>query len=92
MGRIRSKNFYSHYDLAGIYAFLGEKEKAYDILRILRKREEFPIVLYKWFKMDPLFDGIRNEPEFKQIEIDLDARYQAEHERVRKWFEENNML
>jgi molybdopterin converting factor small subunit len=43
-------------------------------------------------KTDPLFNSIRNEPEFQQIVKDVEAKYQAEHEKVRKWLEENKML
>jgi molybdopterin converting factor small subunit len=43
-------------------------------------------------KTDPLFDKIRNKPEFKQILAEMEAKYQAEHERVRKWLEEQEML
>jgi len=43
-------------------------------------------------KTDPLFNSIRNEPEFQQIVKDIESKYQAEHERVRKWLQENKML
>jgi hypothetical protein len=43
-------------------------------------------------KNDPLFIGIRNEPEFRQIVRDMEAKYQAEHERVRRWMEEKFTL
>jgi molybdopterin converting factor small subunit len=43
-------------------------------------------------KSDPLFNNIRNEPEFQQIVKDLEAKYQAEHERVRTWLEEQAKL
>ena len=43
-------------------------------------------------KADPLFASMRNEPEFQQIIRDVEAKYQAEHERVRKWLEEKGML
>ena len=43
-------------------------------------------------KHEPLFDSIRNEAEFQQIVRDVEAKYQAEHERVRKWLEEQGML
>jgi molybdopterin converting factor small subunit len=43
-------------------------------------------------KTDPLFNSIRNEPEFQQIVSDVEAKYQAEHERVKKWLEEQGML
>ena len=43
-------------------------------------------------KDDPMFSSIRDEPEFQQIVNDVEAKYQAEHERVRQWLEENDML
>jgi len=42
-------------------------------------------------KSDPLFAGIRDEPEFQQIVRDNEAKFQAEHERISKWLEENNL-
>jgi len=43
-------------------------------------------------KHDPLFDSIRGEEHFKRIEQGVESRCQAEHERVKKWIEENKML
>ena len=43
-------------------------------------------------KTDPSFVNIRNEQEFKQITTDVEGKYQAEHERVRKWLVEQGML
>ncbi|MGC1390762.1 MAG: hypothetical protein WA816_06970 [Bacteroidales bacterium] len=43
-------------------------------------------------KTDPFFNNIRNDPAFQQIARDIEAKYQAEHERVRKWLEEQGML
>ena len=48
--------------------------------------------MIKEIKNNPLFDTIRNEPEFEQIVRDIEAKYQAEHERVRKWLKERDML
>jgi hypothetical protein len=36
---------------------------------------------------DPLFNSIGNEPEFQKIIRNIEAKYQAEHVRVRKWIE-----
>ncbi len=82
-----------YYDLAGVYAFTGEKEKAYEILRIIDRYPIFPLSMVDDIKRyNPLFNSLRNEPEFQHIVRDMEAKYQAEHERVRKWLEENNML
>ena len=92
LNRLGARNYFSYYDLAGIYAFRGEKEKAYENLRIFNKRKEMPYAMVVTIKRDELFDNIRDEPEFQQIVRDIEAKYQATHERVRQWLEENDML
>ena len=84
---------WAYYDLADVYAFKGNKIKAYENLKNFNKRLRMP----SWFVDyvnggDPLFESIRNEPEFQQIARDVEAKYQAEHERVRKWLKERGML
>ena len=82
----------TYYDLAGVYAFRGEKDKAYKNLRIFNQTQRIPLWMAMLIKTDPLFNSIRNEPEFQQIVKDVEAKYQAEHERVRKWLEEQGKL
>jgi len=82
----------TYYDLASIYAFRGEKDKAFENLRIFNQRQKILFGMVTAFQNDPLFESIGDEPEFQQILSDVEAKYQAEHERVRQWLEENNML
>jgi hypothetical protein len=90
--RVRSKQFFTYYDLAGVYAFKGDKAEAYKNLRIFNQRKSEPYWIVDLINHDQLFQSIRNETEFIQIVKDTEAKYQAEHERVRKWLEENKML
>jgi len=92
LGRPYGQNF-AYYDLAGVYAFMGNKIKAFENLKNFNQGP-FGQVLWivKYIKTDPLFKSIRNEPEFQQIVRDVEAKYQAEHERVRKWLEEQGTL
>ena len=93
LNRPWAQELYPYYDLAGVYAFRGDKVKAFKNLRIYNQRQEPEgLWMVSLIKADPLFDNIRNEPEFQQIVRDVEARYQAEHERVRKWLEEQGML
>jgi tetratricopeptide (TPR) repeat protein len=86
------QKLYSYYDLAGVYAFRGEKDKAYKNFRIFNQMQKIPKWMSTYIKIDPLFNSIRNEPEFQKIAKDIEAKYQAEHERVRKWLEEQGTL
>ena len=92
LGRYRTEQYFTYYDLASIYAFLGDKEKAYDNLRLFNQRQ----IMHSWYvrlvKNDYLFDSIKDEPEFQQIVKDMEVKYQEEHERVRQWLEENEMM
>jgi TolB-like protein/tetratricopeptide (TPR) repeat protein len=87
-----SEKIYWVYPLAGIYACRGDKDKAYENLKVFNQNESFTLMWVTSIKNNPLFDSIRNEPEFQQIVRDVEAKYQKEHERVRKWLEEQGML
>ena len=93
LGRIAStQEFKTYYVLAQVFAFRGEKDKAYENLKIFSQRRFIPYGLVVEIKNHPLFNSIRDEPEFQQIVREIEAKHQAEHERVRQWLEENEML
>jgi TolB-like protein/Tfp pilus assembly protein PilF len=81
-----------YYDLAAVYANLGEKERALVNLKIYNQKSYPNSWIRTGIKHDPAFKSIRNEPEFQQIARDIEAKYQTEHERVKKWLEEQGML
>jgi len=92
LDRNQHKDIHTYHTLAAIYAFRGDKDKAYEYLRLINQRQRMPLWMIRVLKDAPLFDSIRDEPEFQQIVREVEAKYQAEHERVRKWLEENDML
>lgn len=84
---------YSYYDLAASYAFLGKKELAYAYLEKFDQRNTFyPLRRRVIMKHDPFFDSFRNEERFQKIQKNIENKYQAEHERVRKWLEGQGLL
>ena len=92
LGRQIETSKFAHYDLSAAYAWLGDKQKAFHYLNEFNKRRFIPLWLVVQLKIDPLFETIRDEPEYQQIVKDFEAKYQAEHERVRMWLVENDML
>jgi len=87
-----SKSSAAQYDLAATYAFIGETGKAYKYLEEVNKKSDSSLWWILMMKDDPLFQSIRNETEFQNIVKNMEAKYKAEHERVRKWLEEQGML
>ncbi|MBN1182571.1 MAG: tetratricopeptide repeat protein [Bacteroidales bacterium] len=92
LGREMSSQKSSQYDLAAVYAFLGDKTKAYQYLDDFNTLNIYPKWWISYAKYDNMFESIRNEVRFQKILQNMEAKYQAEHERVRKWLEENDML
>jgi len=91
LGRPQASTRYSYYDLASIYAFRGDREPAMENLRLFNRRPTMPFYVAGFMNKDPLFESIRDEPEFQQIVRDVEVKSRAEHERVRQWLEENEM-
>lgn len=88
---------YSYYNNAGIYAFLGEEARAFEYLRLFNQDLpdnifELSIDMLTLIQNDPLFDGIRDEPEFHEILSNVEARYQVRREKVRNWMEKNEIF
>jgi tetratricopeptide (TPR) repeat protein len=92
LGRGHESLFGAHFDMAEIYAFSGDKEKAYQSLDIAINQPLYPkwwVILYKYV---PYFDSIRDEPRFQNILKKVEAKYQVNHERVGKWLEEKGLI
>jgi tetratricopeptide (TPR) repeat protein len=92
LGRLHAIEKWYHFDLAEQFAFLGDKEKAYYYLDEVNKNQAFPLYWVILFQHEPFFNSFRHEPRFQKILKDVEAKYQAEHERVGKWLEEKGLL
>ncbi len=83
---------WAFYDLARIYSFKGDKGNAIKNLKLFSQNKNCEIWMLTHIKNDPLFNNIRNEPEFYQIVNAIETNYGAVHERVRNWLESQGML
>jgi len=94
LNRRYARNAAAYYDLACIYAYRGDKKNAYKNLHIYNDKigeTEVKSMLW-WFKHDPFFNNIRNEPEFQVIFREIETKYNKTYERVRKRLVEENIL
>jgi AraC-like DNA-binding protein/TolB-like protein/tetratricopeptide (TPR) repeat protein len=74
--------YYSHLYLAMIYSALGEKEKALAYLKEVNNKNTISRYITIYMQDYPLFDNIRNEPEFIKLSKEFEEKYQKEHERI----------
>lgn len=76
---------FSYYDLAGVYAFMGDRENAYENLKNFAKGKNSFLFLVTMLKHDPLFNKIRNESEFRDIVRKTEERYARVHADAGAW-------
>ena len=79
------------WSLAAVFAIRGDRSIALESFKQCSANTLHRVLINQMIT-DPRFDSIHDEPEFQHIVRDLEAKYQAEHERVRQWLEENHML
>ena len=72
--------------LTYIYAGLGNKAKALEYLRVVNSCPPFLYTCSQiaLFKINPMIDCIRKEPEYLEFLKNAEARYQEEHNKVEK--------
>ena len=76
------KAHFAHYDLAALYAFMGDQEKAYKELRLFGQIDYPPLWMVTLMNNDPLFESIRNEASFQQITAEVEHKHKEAHDRL----------
>jgi hypothetical protein len=74
--------------LAWTYSAMGEKENALKYLNEVNNRSTIPSWMITFMNDWPLFDNIRNEPEFQKLKKEFEKKYQKEHDRVARLLKE----
>jgi tetratricopeptide (TPR) repeat protein len=82
---------WAYYDIASIYSFRGDKENALKNLKLYSRNKNCELWMLTDMKFDPLLSNIRNEPEFIQIEKEMENKYQIVSAEVGKWIKEQRM-
>lgn len=78
---------------AGVYAYRGDKNEAYRYLNMFNQKcDAVDLMSLTYLERDPLLDNIRDEPEFQRLLREYEAKYEAGHESVRKWLDEQDSL
>jgi TolB-like protein/AraC-like DNA-binding protein len=89
-----SKLYLMHLGLTYSYAADGEKAKALEQLRILNSWDSnlYSCSQITGFRISPLLDCIRKEPEFKEFLKNAETRYQEERDKIQKLLHEEDLL
>lgn len=77
---------------AGYYSFRNDTTKAFEHMKLNLEKENFPIYNIRILKQDPLFDNIRELPEFQQLLSEIEAKFWKNNERIRNNLKKKGLL
>lgn len=92
LGRTAGDPCRNAYEIAGVQALLGKPDVVYEKLRKAGLCEKWDRYMLMLVNNDGMFRQYKDDPVFKSFVENVEVKYQAEHERVRQWLEENDML
>jgi hypothetical protein len=92
LGRSFKEQYENYLALTLVYAATGKKEKAYENLKIYNRKKVMSLWEVSLLERSPFFDAMKDDHEFRKIVGEMHAKYQAEHEKVRKWLEKQGKL
>ncbi len=79
-----ARSYNSLFNLATIYAIINEKQKSLHYLNMIKESKSISIQFINELNTNPMFDNLRNEPEFQEISNELEKKYLEEHEKIKK--------
>ena len=85
-------SIYKHYYLSMYYSCRNEKEKALEHLEQFSKQNNYYYWIIIFTPIEPLFDNIKNLPEFKDIFKEIETRFWKNHERLKSSLEKKKLI
>jgi hypothetical protein len=79
-----ARRYISHFNLALIYSILNDKQKSLQYLGMIKKSPSVTLNFINDLKTNPMFDNVRQEPDFQKIARELEKKYLEEHEKIKK--------
>jgi len=85
-------SIYKHLSLAVYYSYRGDTENALDHMELFSQEDNYPYWYLLFFDIDPLFDNIKDHPEFRKFLNDIDIKFWRNHNQIKASLEEKDLL
>ena len=79
-----ARTYNSHFNLAIIYSILNDKQKSLHYLEMIKQSRSVSFHFIDELKTNPMFDNVRQYPDFQKIKKELEKKYLEEHEKIKK--------
>ncbi|MBI3483334.1 MAG: helix-turn-helix domain-containing protein [Bacteroidetes bacterium] len=84
-------SIYKNLNLMGYYAWMGDQQKAMEHMKLFSKEDNIQYWIL-FLADDPVFDNMRNLPEFKKAMAAIEKKFWDNHKKIRVMLEEKGLL
>lgn len=88
----KDKSIYKHLSLSVYYSYMADKKKAVEHLKLFSQEDNYFYWLTIFLRIDPLFDNIKDLPEFEEILNDIESKFWNYHKQIKTSLEEKELL
>jgi TolB-like protein/AraC-like DNA-binding protein/Tfp pilus assembly protein PilF len=87
------QSVYKHLSLAAYYSYMGDSVKAIEHMELFSHQEKYPYWYILFLGMDdPLFEPVKELPEFQQILSTIKVKFWRYHEQIKESLMEKGLL
>jgi len=86
------KSIYKHINLATYYAYKNDKEKAIEHFKLFSQQDNYHYWIILFLDIDPLMDNVRDLPEYKKTNRDVETKFWENHKKIRRSLEEKRLI
>ena len=81
-----------YYNLCAVYSLKGDTKKAIEQMKLFSTQKNIAYFRIRNLKDDPVFDNIRELPEFHTILSEIETRFWENHKRIKTSLEKKGLL
>jgi len=85
-------SIYKHLSQAAYFSYYQKTEQAIEQLRLFSQQDNYHYWMVIFIPIDPIFDPIKDHPEFKTILNDIEEKFWDYHEEVSKGLSEKGLI
>ena len=86
------QSIYKHLSLSAYLSFKGEKSKAIEHLQLFSRQDNFHYWVILFLEIDPLFDNIKQLPEFKLEMENIKTKFNKYHIGIKNLLDEKGLI
>ena len=85
-------SFHRNRQLVALYSNRGDITKALELMKELSQEVNYPYWVIRNFNDGPLYDNIRNHPEFQKFLSSMETNFWENHERIKTKLKDKGLL